>query len=55
MADEEKAKVCPMMSAGRDFTDRCLKEECVWWIADDKECAILNLAKRLLAIYRISA
>ena len=46
--EEEKEKLCPL--AGPEDEPVCIKNDCAWWIEEEKTCAIKVIAKSLLKI-----
>ena len=46
--EEEEEKLCPL--AGPEDEPMCIKNNCTWWIEEEKTCAITVIAKSLLKI-----
>jgi hypothetical protein len=44
---EEKIQVCPLLQT---LERSCVRENCAWWLPDEKKCAITRLALSLREI-----
>lgn len=42
--EEEKSKICPLLSINKEETESCLEEACAWWDKTVGHCAITALA-----------
>ncbi len=48
---EEQKKICPMLSmAVEDGTWACEEDNCAWWDADFKRCAVKDIVRSLKGI-----
>ena len=39
--------ICPLLSIGREFLDRCLREQCAFWHDRSNTCSINVIAEKL--------
>ena len=45
--------ICPRLTLDGFPLVECLEEECAWWDKEEKQCAILSIAKALNSTLKI--
>jgi len=50
--EEEKEKICPILSIEGDSLEPCIEEYCAWYNKETEMCAILDIADTLIHLLK---